>query len=565
MTPPRLRILGVVALGVFSLTLTLLQLFEVFFVPQTTFGIDVDDQTLLVNVDDPSLAKAGFRDGDQLDVARMSYDDRVKVFAGDWDLPINWTAGTAVSVSVRNPRFGSRTIELHAIPRSPWPLEFRIGLWTYSLIAVLWVLIGVVAVVMQPSGMTWGFYLFCLALHPYSNTGEYLGPPWIAASLIVGLCILRALGYAGIISFAARFPRGNAEGGWKYFELAALPVFLSLVVIYFYDWLPELIGTPVRDATLLNESIVYPLLAAVLVALFVKLRGLRGRERASMAWVVVGFVGCIASMVTWNGFWDTVLYRTPALIASLRYALIAIYAVGLASFPLCVAYAIVWHRAFGMGFITNRVLVYGFFASTIGVLFGIVDWLVSAELTYRNFGFGFALGAAFAAGLLVPSQYRQAIRLVDRFLLPERYAARVALDRIREAVRSGTRRTGDRLALDVAEALGLASVAVFARTSDGGFMREVSCGWSEGVVWHVLPHDDLCRKLTGGRGFVRLTESDARDIALPAAAARPQIAIAVRRGGRIERAILVGSRRSGTALDGDVLRGLAALFAETAA
>jgi hypothetical protein len=43
------------------------------------------------------------------------------------------------------------------------------------------------------------------------------------------------------------------------------------------------------------------------------------------------------------------------------------------------------------------------------------------------------------------------------------------------------------------------------------------------------------------------------------------MAIAVRRGGRIERAILVGSRQSGTTLDGDVLRGLAALFAETAA
>ena len=416
MTSAWLRVLGVVALGVFSLSFTVLQLVEVFFLPQTRFCIDFDTQTLLVTLDDPCMATAGFRDGDQLDVARMSYDDRVKLFAGDWDLPINWAAGTAFSVSVRNPRFGSRTIELHAIPRSPWPLEFRVVLWSYSLIAVLWVLIGAVAVVMQPSGMTWGFYLFCLALHPYWTTGVYLGPPWVAAFIFVGFSSLHALGYAGIIPFAARFPRGNAEGGWKCFELAALPVFLGLVAIYLYDWLPELIGTPLPNIDTLNSGIVYPLRAAVLVALFVKLKGLRGRERASTAWVAVGFVGCIACIATWGGFWGTVLDPTR-LTASLRYALVAIYALGLASFPLCVAYAIVWHRAFALGFVTNRVLVYGFFAATTGVLFGIVDWLVSAELTHQNLGLIFALGAAFAAGLLAPSQHRRAIRLCGPFPL----------------------------------------------------------------------------------------------------------------------------------------------------
>lgn len=409
--------------------------------------------------------------------------------------------------------------------------------------------------------MTWGFYFFCLGLHPYWTFGVYLGPPWVAALLIVGSCILHALGYAGIISFAARFPRGLAQGRWKYFELAALPVFLSLVVIYLYNWLPEVIGTADADTTPLNESIVYPLGVAVLVALFVKLKRLRGRDRTSMGWVLVGYVGCNASFATWYGFWNTVL--DPTLSASLRYPLIALNAVGLASFPLCVAYAIVWHRAFALGFITNRVLVYGFFASAIGTLFGIVDWLVSAELAHRNLGFGIALGAAFAAGFFVSSQHRRAIRLVDRFFLPERYAASVELDRIREAVRSGVESEGGQLVSDVAEALGLTSVAVFGRTSDGGFMREMSCGWSDGAEWHLLPGEELCRKLARGPTLVRLTDSDVGDIALPVAAARPHMAIAVRRRDRIERAILTGSRRTGTTLDGDSLRGLAALFAET--
>jgi len=250
----------------------------------------------------------------------------------------------------------------------------------------------------------------------------------------------------------------------------------------------------------------------------------------------------------------------------LRDVSAAVNTLGLASFPLGVGYAVVWHRAFALGFVTNRVLVYGFFAATLGMLFVFVDWLASTRLTYGSLGVGLALGAAFGAGLLMQSQYRRAIRLVDRIFLPQRYAAGIELDRIREAVRSGVRSTDERVASDVADALELASVAVFERMSDGGFLREASCGWPDGAAWHVLPQDDLCRTLTRGPGLVRLGEGDARDISLPAAAARPQLAISIRRRGHIERAILIGSRRNGTTtLDGDEVRGLAAVFAQTAA
>jgi hypothetical protein len=276
-------------------------------------------------------------------------------------------------------------------------------------------------------------------------------------------------------------------------------------------------------------------------------------------WVFAGFVGCV------GGFMTYMLLTENAQPASLlRDVLAAVNTLGLASFPLGVGYAVVWHRAFALGFVTNRVLVYGFFAATLGMLFVFVDWLASTRLTYGSLGI--ALGAAFGAGLLMQSQRRRAIRLVDRIFLPQRYAACIELDRIGEAVRSGVRSTDERVAADVADALGLASVAVFERTSDGGFLREASCGWPDGAAWHVLPQDDLCRTLTRGPGLVRISEGDCRDISLPAAAARPQFAISIRRRGHIERAILIGSRRNGTTtLDGDEVRGLAAVFAQTAA
>jgi drug/metabolite transporter (DMT)-like permease len=271
-------------------------------------------------------------------------------------------------------------------------------------------------------------------------------------------------------------------------------VSLGLAVISFYDLLPEVTGRPNQlDLNPFAGGIVACLAAAVLIALFVKLLRLHGSERASMAWVLAGYAGCNAGIATWYLVFP---HSHPGTL--LRYAIVALNTLGLASFPLFVAYAIVWYRAFALGFITNRVLVYGFFAATIGMMFGSIDWLVSSELTFRSPGIGLGLGAAFAAGLLMQSQYRRAIRLVDRIFLPQRYATGVQLDRIRDAVHSGLRRTDEGVAADVAGALGLASVAVFGRTSDGGFVREVSCGWSDGAAWHVLPHDDLCRTLTRG-------------------------------------------------------------------
>ena len=163
----RLRILAIALLGAFSLSLVPLLIVENFFAPATTFGVAVDRLTLLVAVDDPRAAKAGVRDGDELDVARTSYDDRLKLLSG-----ISWPAGTAVTVSLNSPRFGSRRLVLRAFP-DPLPLDpgARFELGTHVLIAILWVVIGGVLVAMRPSLMTWGFYFFCLGLHPYPSFG----------------------------------------------------------------------------------------------------------------------------------------------------------------------------------------------------------------------------------------------------------------------------------------------------------------------------------------------------------------------------------------------------------
>ena len=136
----------------------------------------------------------------------------------------------------------------------------------------------------------------------------------------------------------------------------------------------------------------------------------------------------------------------------------------------------------------------------------------------------------------------------------------VRRDRIRESVGRAAAATHEAVAAEVAEALDLASVAVFRRAEDGGFVRQAASGWAEGTAWHLLPDDALARMLVSGTKVVALPEFDAQGVTLPIAAARPLAAIPVRRRGRVEGAILVGPHRNGSGVDRDEMHGLAALF-----
>ena len=154
------------------------------------------------------------------------------------------------------------------------------------------------------------------------------------------------------------------------------------------------------------------------------------------------------------------------------------------------------------------------------------------------------------------------VRLVDRAFLPKRYAATLALDRIRESLRESQELFGERVADDLAHALGLTSVAVFVRMEDGGFVRQAAFGWRGGTVWHLLPGETLTESLGSGAQVVPLPDSVDTEVVLPEADARPCIAVTLRRRGRVQSAILLGPDREGRTPDADVVRGLAAVLGE---
>lgn len=165
---------------------------------------------------------------------------------------------------------------------------------------------------------------------------------------------------------------------------------------------------------------------------------------------------------------------------------------------------------------------------------------------------------AVLLGMAFQARRSGVIRFVDRIFLPHRYESGEALDRIRETLR-GTN-DAKRVTSEVSAALGLASVAVFERTSDGGFLRDAAYGWPHGTAWHLLSGETLTRSLDEAATIVALPDGLPDDCAFPRAHARPRVALTLRRGGRVERAVLVGPYGDGASLDRDAILSLHGVF-----
>jgi hypothetical protein len=215
----------------------------------------------------------------------------------------------------------------------------------------------------------------------------------------------------------------------------------------------------------------------------------------------------------------------------------------------------------GTGFFANRLLVATLLAAVLTGFLAVADWMIKSGFS-SQIDIGIAFGAALATGIAFQANYRRVVRLVDRAFLPKRYAAAVALDRIRESLRERRALFGERVADDLAHALGLTSVAVFARTDDGGFVRQAAFGWPGGTAWHLLPGEKLTASLGSGAQVVPLLDNVDAEVLLPEADARPCIAVTLSRRGRVQSAILLGPDREGRTPDADVVRGLAAVLGE---
>lgn len=545
---PRGLLVSRIAVLVLALASSYFCLFSITFMwgPSGDIGINIDGATETVSYLAAQNAAKGIHLGDRIDVAAMPFPGRGYLYQEMF---------RPYGIRVPLPFFHDgrhRTVTLET--RKLVPLDFSLDqtthAWTYRIVALLFIATGVILVWNRPSAMLWGLAVSLFSAHDYV-IGPFISPA-LAALEILAYAIVSALGLPGLIVFAARFPDGRMNRATKYWDALAAATFIYYFYSSVYRFISLFTARPVGDPqsdmqTMIVTSAGY---LFVLVVLCAKLRRSNPSHSKGLGLIVAGYgVGVVVGYVGLN---DLFYFIDFGSTWPQDGQLVVMFAM-----PASVAYSVIRYRAFGLGYFANKTLVYSALTVVVAFTFIICTWTASNYL-HSTLGLGTAMFVAVLVGMAYQARRGGVIRFVDRIFLPHRYEAGMSIDRMRETL-AGTR-DAKQLADEVTATLGLASVAVFARDTDGGFVRKAACGWPPGTTWHLLPDEPLTRSLEAAATVIALPDDVDEELALPVAEARPRVALTFRRAGRVERAIFVGPYRNGTRLDRDAIRSLHGVF-----
>jgi hypothetical protein len=493
---------------------------------------------------EPSCTQAGIAVDDRIEYGKMPLGKRYVVGA---------PAGTRVVFPVL--RNGSEhNVTLVATWNKP-ALQERILIIVRKLTWMFFVIVTAVILLLRPSRMTWGFYLYSLN-HTFVALFFYIFLPEIAwwtlqyISNTVGY-----LGQIGFVVFALRFPEDSASGWRAHAERILGYAFVALCIYYaillFATISGEIGGHSHDQLECVPLLLLYSVAWSALVSSY---QSSQGTERIRMRW---GIFGAIAGTVLVAI--GTQLFYLPTMMAD--WLMNAILAVGQLLVATSIGYAIVRHRVIDVQFVLNRTIVFAAIGgAAAGLLIGI-DWLTMTVLPLSRLHMSIALAAAFGFGLLVAKMYRRLVTVADRALFPKRHAAIACLTGLRLAVEreNDTSELRSALTTEVCTGIQLASAALFL-SLDGGFVRDSAAGWPSGTAWHLFGDDPIVRRIaTASKRSLRVDDLEWQSINVPRGAARPLLVVPMSSRRKTVGLAMYGAHTNGADLDPDEVRGLIAL------
>ncbi len=552
---PQMRIAIVAILAAWALFFSLAMLRGTFWLHPSTYALTTDSSLRVVDVYSCCGGRAGIHVGDRVE-APTSLEGRLYL----QNLRL-LARGQPITLQVRRNNGSRRVVTLTGDTMEPNGAEI-IYYFAGAIIDLIFVVVGCILVLLRPSTMTWAFFFYSIAIMPGLFFEYYWLPAWLDYGASVFADVLRSFGFAAFLVFCARVPNGRAVGQWHYLESVAAPsVFVGLLLCNaIVDF--SVLGFLHSDviASRVQVGISDTACALGVLALIAAFWRERGVERNRVGWIIAGFALAFGAR-SGQSFSD--LYGPlfiPAISSWQQFVPLILQG----AIPLTVAYAVVRHRAFDVGFVANRTLVYGLFLCAGFAAFALLDVLATKRFANNQFEIGIDVAMALAIGLSFRIVDPRAVRLIDRIFLPERYHAAVALEKLRATLRLGRRdnASANRAIETVAKELLLSSLAVFKRAPDGGFVRYAAVGWPKGTAWHIFAGDSLVQSF-GARARVRtITEENTAQLGLPPEPARPTVGMSSSAQTAGASLILVGAHLNGRRPDREEVRGIASLLSE---
>ena len=550
------RTLAVVSLASFVLVVTWLNVLIVngFRFTGTVTRSDFVVQSVLP---DSSAAKAGLRAGDRIDASALNVIQRLTLFNDRVTRPSESVDFSVIRNGARVPISVAAT----NLPATPYAVVIK------RASATIFIIIASLLVLLRPSRMLWGFFLFALSSAWGSPLIFSWSPAWLQVLMyeVFLQIIYGAFLIAGLWMFVARFPEDRAEGWRAWFDRAAVPVGVvyacAAIIVTGLTFAgieqPASIGRFFVSAGA-GASPRVPIVAAIglgMLCLLGAYAHLSAASRQRLKWVFGGFAISLVALAYANvssnlpglgwphewilaGFGSDVLVAVDVVI------------------PLAVAYAVLTHRVLDINFVISRALAYATLTSLIVIVFALIDLFVVRRLVATNLGLVIELIAAIALGFWLNSLHHRVDSFIDRVFFRHRYRAQLRLDRIATALphAGSLAAVNDFLVAGPLDALDLASAAVFARRTDGSYCRERSAGWPDDSTSVLAPDDALVLHLRSHLQAFRISEVHWPRGDLPRANAYPALALPIVVRNDVVAIAFYGAHNNGADLDPDEIR-----------
>ena len=541
-----LRICIVAAVSTWMLATTLPSITRLWH-PLGSFGYRADSNGRASDVAPGSPASiAGLHDGDRFAVARTPMDVR-KFTLGPLFLA---KVGQTVTLPVIAGD-GVRQVTMTAVPQTLSAAD-RILLVVRTLGAMIFVLIGAALVLLRPSPTTWGFFAFTIGLNPGSDAtfdaslpGTLYPANWTLETLAIGI------GDAGFLAFALRFPKDELTD-WRRQLGRAIPWLIAVMAVFgaYVVLAPYVAAVPTEAASRAYYMLCSCVYLAALVALATTYFRSDGIDRQRMKWVIVGTaIGlpafALASIFDITSAFPYPPYWVIGVLLSLNLLV-----------PFAIAYGVIRHHVIDISFVISRALVYAVLTAALVAAFALADWVLGRELSSSGLAVAAEVAISIAFAFWLNSLHRRVDRFVDSTLFRARHLAERRLERVARALPHARSQelVSDMLVREPAEALGLASSALFTRALDDDFVRDAAVGWGPADATAIKADDALAAHLEAEQ-----TPIDIHDIRwprddIPQGAAHPHLAVPIIVRRRLVGFVLYGGHAGGIALDPDEIR-----------
>jgi hypothetical protein len=286
-------------------------------------------------------------------------------------------SGERLELDIVSKNGARRHLEIAARPAPPSFFTVGWGAILTAFISALAIAIGVAIGLRRADDIAIRFLAVAVLMQPlnYANLRLPSGtiPDFLA---ILSPVAPFALGYFCFLAFCLTYPNGEV-GPLRSLMRRFLLVPCALIALGFGLWSVAEIAGRVEPSILAAQPFAIGFSLVSLVALAVAWREARGGLRSRISWVAAS-IGFVYLSYLWSSV--MLLLDLADWIKSHQYLPAGLIALGYCG----LAYALLRHRLFDVGFVVNRALVYGAVSVAILLAFGLLEWLSHKLVHFEN-------------------------------------------------------------------------------------------------------------------------------------------------------------------------------------